>query len=185
MKAVKLWGLSALAMVLGACGGNQSAGELTLDNLPVVATMEAVGQDSVCMLHLDKLGKDTLTIALSQYLEDFRLVRLDNRDEALTRGGGVCLGNYFITGGGSREACRLFDKDGDRRAEPTHLPHALECHLPAGLRPRHRCLPFLHPSAHHGAEGSVYGRCRQANGHRGHASVQRHRRGTRGVATGL
>ena len=112
MKAVKLWGLSALAMVLGACGGNQSAGELTLDNLPVVATMEAVGQDSVCMLHLDKLGKDTLTIALSQYLEDFRLVRLDNRDEALTRGGGVCLGNYFITGGGSREACRLFDKDG-------------------------------------------------------------------------
>ena len=112
MKAVKLWGLSALAMVLGACGGNQSAGELTLDNLPVVATMEAVGQDSVCVLHLDKLGKDTLTIALSQYLEDFRLVRLDNRDEALTRGGGVCLGNYFITGGGSREACRLFDKDG-------------------------------------------------------------------------
>lgn len=112
MKAVKLWGLSALAMVLGACGGNQSAGELTLDNLPVVATMEAVGQDSVCVLHLDKLGKDTLTIVLSQYLEDFRLVRLDNRDEALTRGGGVCLGNYFITGGGSREACRLFDKDG-------------------------------------------------------------------------
>ncbi len=112
MKAVKLWGLSALAMVLGACGGNQSAGELTLDNLPVVATMEAVGQDSVCVLHLDKLGKDTLTIALSQYLEDFCLVRLDNRDEALTRGGGVCLGNYFITGGGSREACRLFDKDG-------------------------------------------------------------------------
>lgn len=112
MKAVKLWGLSALAMVLGACGGNQSAGELTLDNLPMVATMEAVGQDSVCVLHLDKLGKDTLTIALSQYLEDFRLVRLDNRDEALTRGGGVCLGNYFITGGGSREACRLFDKDG-------------------------------------------------------------------------
>lgn len=112
MKAVKLWGLSALAMVLGACGGNQFAGELTLDNLPVVATMEAVGQDSVCVLHLDKLGKDTLTIALSQYLEDFRLVRLDNRDEALTRGGGVCLGNYFITGGGSREACRLFDKDG-------------------------------------------------------------------------
>jgi len=112
MKAVKLWGGSALAMVLGACGGNQSAGELTLDNLPVVATMEAVGQDSVCVLHLDKLGKDTLTIALSQYLEDFRLVRLDNRDEALTRGGGVCLGNYFITGGGSREACRLFDKDG-------------------------------------------------------------------------
>ena len=112
MKTVKLWGLSALAMVLGACGGNQSAGELTLDNLPVVATMEAVGQDSVCVLHLDKLGKDTLTIALSQYLEDFRLVRLDNRDEALTRGGGVCLGNYFITGGGSREACRLFDKDG-------------------------------------------------------------------------
>lgn len=101
-----------MAMVLGACGGNQSAGELTLDNLPVVATMEAVGQDSVCVLHLDKLGKDTLTIALSQYLEDFRLVRLDNRDEALTRGGGVCLGNYFITGGGSREACRLFDKDG-------------------------------------------------------------------------
>lgn len=101
-----------MAMVLGACGGNQSAGELTLDNLPVVATMEAVGQDSVCVLHLDKLGKDTLTIALSQYLEDFCLVRLDNRDEALTRGGGVCLGNYFITGGGSREACRLFDKDG-------------------------------------------------------------------------
>lgn len=112
MKSYHFLGLPALALALGACGGTQPANELTLDNLPVVAPMVAVGQDSVRILQIDKLSKDTLLIPLSQYLEDFHLVRLDNRDEALTAGGATFFGNYLITGGSSREGCRLFDKEG-------------------------------------------------------------------------
>lgn len=112
MKTYSLFCIPALALLLGACGSKQPASELTFDNLPIVAPLEAVGPDSVRILHLDKLSKDTLSIPLSQYLEDFHLIRLDNRDEALTAGGTTFFGNYLITGGDSREGCRLFDKEG-------------------------------------------------------------------------
>ncbi len=112
MKTSHIFCLSALTLVLGACGGNKPADKLTFDNLPVIASLETIESGSVRVLHLDKMSKDTLVIPLSQYLEDFHLIRLDNRDEALTRGYGTFFGNYLITGGSSREACRLFDKEG-------------------------------------------------------------------------
>lgn len=95
-----------------ACSGNEGAGKKSLDDCPVVATMEKVGNDQVTTLHLERL-KDTLDLPVSLLLEDFHLIPLDNRDEALIKSvTATAYGNYIVTGGSSSEPCRLFDRTG-------------------------------------------------------------------------
>ena len=98
--------------LFGACSGNKTSGGRSLDDCPIVATQEMIGNDNVTTLHLDRV-KDTLDLPVSQLLEDFRIVRLDNRDEALIKREFVsAYDNYICTGGTSQEPCRLFDKTG-------------------------------------------------------------------------
>lgn len=98
--------------LFGACSGNKTSGGRSLDDCPIVATQEMIGNDNVTTLHLDRV-KDTLEMPVSQLLEDFRIVRLDNRDEALIKREFVsAYDNYICTGGTSQEPCRLFDKTG-------------------------------------------------------------------------
>lgn len=98
--------------LFGACSGNKTSSGKSLDDCPIVAIQEMIGNDNVTTLHLDRV-KDTLDLPVSQLLEDFRIVRLDNRDEALIKREFVsAYDNYICTGGTSQEPCRLFDKTG-------------------------------------------------------------------------
>ena len=98
--------------LFGACSGNKTSSGKSLDDCPIVATQEMIGNDNVTTLHLDRV-KDTLEMPVSQLLENFRIVRLDNRDEALIKREFVsAYDNYICTGGTSQEPCRLFDKTG-------------------------------------------------------------------------
>lgn len=101
-----------LSLFLGACAGSKTSDGISLDDCPVVTTQQKVGGDLVTVLHLD-LVKDTLDLPLSSLLEDFRIVPLDNRNEALTKGSSVsAYDNYIGIGGSSQEAYKLFDKEG-------------------------------------------------------------------------
>lgn len=112
MKAHYITPLFLAIFLFGACSESKTSGEKTLDDCPVVATIQKVGNDHVTTLHLDRV-KDTLDLPVSQLLEDFRIVQLDNRDEALIKREFVsAYDNYICTGGTSQEPCRLFDKTG-------------------------------------------------------------------------
>ena len=96
-----------LALVLGACGGSSPSGGKTLADCPEVLTVENTSSGPVDVLHIDRV-KDTLDVPLSRLLDDFRLVKLDNRDEALTKGYPLmAFGGYFIIGGGMNNTKNL------------------------------------------------------------------------------
>ena len=101
-----------LTLALGACGGPSPSGGKTLADCPEVLTVEDTPSGPVSVLHIDRV-KDTIDVPLSKLLDDFRMVRLDNREEALTKGYPLmAFDNYFIIGGGMNEPCHLFDKNG-------------------------------------------------------------------------
>lgn len=101
-----------LSLLLEACAGsNTSTGE-SLDDCPEIATFQQVGNDKVMVVQVDKV-RDTLDLPLSRLLEDFRIVPLDNRKEALTKGQSVtAYDNYVGMGGSTDEPYRLFDREG-------------------------------------------------------------------------
>lgn len=77
-----------------------------------MAVYQQAGSDRVLVVQLDQV-KDTLHLPLSRLLDDFRIVLLDNRKEALTKGESVtACDNYVGMGGSSREPYRLFDRKG-------------------------------------------------------------------------
>ena len=101
-----------LAFLLATCSGNKTSDKKSLDDCPVVATTQKVANDNVTTLHLDRV-KDTLDLPVSQLLEDFRIIPLDNRKEVLIKNEFVtAYDNYIRTGGSMEEPCRLFDKTG-------------------------------------------------------------------------
>ena len=98
--------------LFGACSESKRHDGKPLDDCPVVATTQKIGNDEVTTLHLDRL-KDTLDLPVSRLLEDFQIVPLDNREEVLLKSENVtAYENYILTGGSSREPCRLFDRKG-------------------------------------------------------------------------
>lgn len=105
MKALNLFILLWALLLSGACTGNKMFNEKSLDECPQVATRQLVGTDSMIVLNLS-LVKDTLDIPLSQLIEDFEIIKLDAKDEALTNPGSVCISdnympndnNYVLTG---------------------------------------------------------------------------------------
>ncbi|MDE5711617.1 MAG: 6-bladed beta-propeller, partial [Bacteroides sp.] len=101
-----------LSLCLGACAGGKSSDGKSLDDCPEVADFRQAGNDPVLVVQLDKV-KDTLDLPLSRLLDDFRIVPLDNREEALTKGESVtACDNYVGMGGSMREPYRLFDRKG-------------------------------------------------------------------------
>lgn len=110
--------LTSSLLSLGACSDKKKSSEKTFDtfksleSFPVVASIQKIGNDNVTTLHLDRI-KNIVDLPVSQLLEDFRIVPLDNRDEALIKGDIVsAYENYIYTGGTSQEPCRLFDRTG-------------------------------------------------------------------------
>lgn len=111
--------LAAMTIALAACSGNGKNNQL--GNLPVVAhskdlpvVAHSVNMDGEELLvcELDML-KDTIDLPLSYWVEDFQLIKLDGRDEALVGMGPVYVSdNYMMVGRHQSTPCKLFRKDG-------------------------------------------------------------------------
>ena len=81
---------------------------------PVVASRQWTGQDSVVVCDLNAL-KDTIDLPLSFFVEDFRIIKLDNRDEAMVGVSNLCVSENYILVYGSvytLHPCRLLNKKG-------------------------------------------------------------------------
>lgn len=84
-----------------------------LTNCPVVGTYEQVGNDKVFVCSPDLL-KDTIQLPLSFFADEMRIIKLDNRDEALVQETGISISdNYILTHSGYPPTVfKLFDKEG-------------------------------------------------------------------------
>lgn len=80
-------GIVLFLMLIVSCGKN--SGHTAFDNLDVVAERVMIGDSELISCDITKL-KDTVDLPLSMFIEDFQLVKLDNRDEAL-------VGFTFVT----------------------------------------------------------------------------------------
>lgn len=110
MKAQQVFLSLSAIFLLGAC--HSTSTKQSLSDCPIVATQETIGDDIVTTLHPDRI-KDTLDLPLSQLLENLRIVPLDNREEALTKGELVSVfEQHILIGGSIKEACKLFDHEG-------------------------------------------------------------------------
>lgn len=96
---------------LAGCGQEPPDAGNPLEQAPVVAVWQTNGTDSLLAGDASLL-KDTLTLPLSRWLDDFRMIRLDNRDEALVGEGAVFLSENYIGFRGSGTPFKLFDRDG-------------------------------------------------------------------------
>lgn len=104
-----------LLSIAASCGtspsGSSTASDDPLANCPVVGQYVQVGNDRVLSCD-QQLLKDTVRIPLSYFAEDFELVKLDNRDEALVGQTAVTISdNYILTHSGyPPTAFKLFDR---------------------------------------------------------------------------
>ena len=108
MKAIQTF-LFATTITLVACSNNSIS---KLNDLPIVAhSVEVDGQDmTVCEL---ALLKDTIDLPLSFWVEDFEIVKLGNKDEALVGKGTVHVSdNYILIGNANNVPCKLFRRNG-------------------------------------------------------------------------
>lgn len=74
-------GMIILLLLLFSCGKNTKRS--AFDNLDVVAERVMVGNSELISCDLSRL-KDTVDIPLSLFIEDLQMVKLDNRDEAMS-----------------------------------------------------------------------------------------------------
>ena len=99
----------AIVIALAACSGNEKR---RLGDLPVVAHQVEVDGQEMTVCELDLL-KDTIDLPLSCWVEDFKAVKLDGRDEALVGQGAVSVSdNYILVGRANNVPCKLFRRDG-------------------------------------------------------------------------
>ena len=78
-----------------------------------MAIRQLVGNDSVVVCNLD-LIKDTLNIPLSQLIDDFKIIKLDSKDEALVKSYFTHItDNYIGVYSGRMIPYKLFDKEGN------------------------------------------------------------------------
>lgn len=100
--------VAALVLTLTACSQKQSSYE----QMPVVAHTQMTGDVALAVCPIDML-EDTVSIPLSALVEEPRLVRLDNREEALVGSGGIRFSdNYILVMASQYVPCKLFRKDG-------------------------------------------------------------------------
>ena len=106
----------AMAIALVACSGNDKRqlgdDRSLLGELPVVAHSVEVDGQKMTVCQLDLL-KDTIDLPLSFWVEDFKAVKLDGKDEALVGQGPVCVSDkYILVGRANNVPCKLFRRDG-------------------------------------------------------------------------
>ena len=107
----------AIVIALAACSGNEKSRlvgneKSRLGDLPVVAHQVEVDGQEMTVCELDLL-KDTIDLPLSCWVEDFKAVKLDGRDEALVGQGAVSVSdNYILVGRANNVPCKLFRRDG-------------------------------------------------------------------------
>ena len=101
------------ASLLGACSDTDPSGNFSLNDCPQVAIRQLVGNDSVVVCNLD-LIKDTLNIPLSQLIDDFKIIKLDSKDEALVKSYFTHItDNYIGVYSGRMIPYKLFAKEGN------------------------------------------------------------------------
>lgn len=101
---------------LFACG--EDLGQVNyLEDAPVVATRIQI--DGEEMIELDPaLLKDTVVFPLSYFTEELQVIKLDNRDEALTGAPYALISeNYILTWMSDHTPYKLFDKKGNYLAD--------------------------------------------------------------------
>ena len=97
-----------LTLALTACSDNGTSQK----EMPVVAHIEDVNGEALTVCPLENL-KDTVSIPLSDLVEEPQLVKLDNREEALVGSGGIRFSdNYILVLASQNVPCKLFRKDG-------------------------------------------------------------------------
>ena len=108
MKAVYVCWV-AMSIAWFACSGSDKN---QLGDLPVVAHQVEVDGQEMTVCELDLL-KDTIDLPLSYWVEDFKVVKLDGRDEALVGQGAVYVSdNYIVVNCFYNIPCKLFRRDG-------------------------------------------------------------------------
>lgn len=107
--------LAAIAILLSACSKTPQANYL--DDAPVVAIRTLI--DGEEFIEMDpSLLKDTIFFPLSYFTEELQIVKLDDREEALTNAPNVFLSdNYFLTISNGSIPYKLFDKQGKYLAD--------------------------------------------------------------------
>lgn len=99
---------SMLVLALGACSSPSHSKE----DMPVVAHTEDVNGEPLTVCPIDML-EDTVNLPLSALVEESRLVKLDNREEALVGHGAITFSdNYILMMANRNIPCKLFRKDG-------------------------------------------------------------------------
>ena len=97
-----------LTLVLTACSDNGTSQK----EMPVVAHIEDVNGEALTVCPLENL-KDTVSIPLSDLVEELQFVKMDNREEALIGMSAVSFSDNYILVLASRNVpCKLFRKDG-------------------------------------------------------------------------
>ena len=113
MKNYYYW-LLLCFFTLPACTPND-AGNALVDQLPVIAHKVDIDGQEVTVNDFNLL-KDTIDLPLSFWLENFQVVKLDSKDEALADMGPVYISdNYIIVVRKNRLSpipCKLYRKDG-------------------------------------------------------------------------
>lgn len=90
----------------------RSSSKQRLDEMNVVATKMKSGNSELISCNLTAL-KDTVNLPLSTFIEDLKMVRLDNRDEALIgRTTIIVTERYILTRNNKQNPFKLFDKKG-------------------------------------------------------------------------
>jgi len=101
-------------LLLWGCESSGTKQSNTLDDCPQVARLENDG--SLLVGNLSLFKQDVKTIPLSELLEDFRIIKLDDRPEALVKSGMTFITDNYI-GFGARydlkEPYKLFDRQGN------------------------------------------------------------------------
>lgn len=104
--------LSVLGLVALVVFPGEAAQKKGLDKSPVVGEIVKVGDDNVLSCDL-KLLKDTVDIPLSFLAEDFEIIRMDNKEEALIGQAGVRVSpNYILVQNQKQNPFKLFDRKG-------------------------------------------------------------------------
>lgn len=114
MKTFKLTSVLPFTLVstllFWGCEGSTQKSK-TLNDCDVIASVETIGTDKVTVCDLN-LVKDTISLPLSELVEDFEIVKLDDREEALIKDAYSPVFDNYIGSYGWQMPYKLFDRKG-------------------------------------------------------------------------
>ena len=91
----------------------KTSNDKTLATCPAVGSIKQIGDDSVIICD-QKLLKDTIRIPLSLLVDDFEIIRLDNKNEALVGDQQTVISeNYILVWNKQQNPFKLFDRKGN------------------------------------------------------------------------